>query len=287
MTETPMTSDRWAQIRNRKLDEVTAGPWLVADDENGQPLVYVETLRDGRTGARVLLVADGASEADMQFAASARNAVPDLLAEVDRLRTALSDGSDQVAERDDEIGSLSARLHHLDRNALPELRREVEHHKDGKARWRGRAEKAEARVAELEERLHDAAMARVWTNEDGKKFVFVDDLKGPLLGTTPVEAAPPALRGRARLDAKTVAEAEATHWKRLGIDPSGAADLAEGLAGVEYGIATDNEYGQRVLDPSPDLTESLARLARCQQMWPNSRLVQRTVRAGEWTEVSS
>lgn len=37
-------------------------------------------------------------------------------------------------------------------------------------------------VAALEARLHEAAMARVWTNEDGKKFVFADDIKGPLLG---------------------------------------------------------------------------------------------------------
>jgi len=54
---------------------------------------------------------------------------------------------------------------------------------------------------------------------------------------------------------------------------------------IEYGIATDNEYGQRVLDPSPDLAASLERLARSQVMWPNSRLVQRT-NGGEWAEVT-
>ncbi|MFE3381354.1 hypothetical protein, partial [Streptomyces anulatus] len=32
---------------------------------------------------------------------------------------------------------------------LPDLHRQIEHHKDGKARWRKRAETAEARVAEL------------------------------------------------------------------------------------------------------------------------------------------
>ncbi|MFH8483666.1 hypothetical protein [Streptomyces sp. NPDC018055] len=91
MTDTPMTPDRLAEIRNRKLDEVTAGPWLVADGSDGRPVVYVETLRDGRAGARVLLAADGATEADAQFVASARRAMPELLAEVDRLRA-------QVAE---------------------------------------------------------------------------------------------------------------------------------------------------------------------------------------------
>ncbi|MGW3298473.1 hypothetical protein [Streptomyces rubiginosohelvolus] len=100
----------------------------------------------------------------------------DLLAEVDRLRKALSEAADQVAELDDELG------------------------------------KASSEAAALRQRLHEAAMARVWTNEDGKKFVFADDLKGPLLGKTP-------LHGQARLDARATQEAEATHWKRLGIDP--------------------------------------------------------------------
>ncbi|MGW4834753.1 hypothetical protein [Streptomyces globisporus] len=74
----------------------------------------------------------------------------DLLAEVDRLRKALSDAADQVADLEDELG------------------------------------KASAEAAALRQRLHEAAMARVWTNEDGKKFVFADDLKGPLLGKASV-----------------------------------------------------------------------------------------------------
>jgi len=45
-------------------------------------------------------------------------------------------------------------LDFLHRITLPELRREIEHHKDGKARWRKRAEAAEARVAELEAERH-------------------------------------------------------------------------------------------------------------------------------------
>ncbi|MEW2266910.1 hypothetical protein [Streptomyces sp. NPDC047868] len=35
----------------------------------------------------------------------------------------------------------------------------------------------------LTKRLHDAAMTRTWTNEDGKKFVFVEDIAPALLGT--------------------------------------------------------------------------------------------------------
>lgn len=66
----------------------------------------------------------------------------DLLAEVDRLRKALLDTADQVAERDNELGGV-----HVE---MDRLRRESRHHQDGKARWRSRAEKAEARVAEYE-----------------------------------------------------------------------------------------------------------------------------------------
>ncbi|MFJ4925374.1 hypothetical protein [Streptomyces sp. NPDC088736] len=37
----------------------------------------------------------------------------------------------------------------------------------------------------LRARLHQAALAKVWTNEDGKKFVFADDLAAPLFGIEP------------------------------------------------------------------------------------------------------
>ncbi|WP_448333536.1 hypothetical protein [Streptomyces sp. DSM 41534] len=40
----------------------------------------------------------------------------------------------------------------------------------------------EKKVAALDGRLNDAAMTRVWTNEDGKKFVFVEDIAPALLG---------------------------------------------------------------------------------------------------------
>ncbi|MFH9765165.1 hypothetical protein ACH4N4_30470 [Streptomyces microflavus] len=68
--------------------------------------------------------------------------------EADRLRKALSDAADQVAELDDELGKASAHTHFLERNTLPDLHRQIEHHKGGKARWRKRAEAAEARPVE-------------------------------------------------------------------------------------------------------------------------------------------
>lgn len=36
-----------------------------------------------------------------------------------------------------------------------------------------------------QERLHQAALAKVWRNEDGKKFVFVEDIAPALLGIEP------------------------------------------------------------------------------------------------------
>jgi hypothetical protein len=38
---------------------------------------------------------------------------------------------------------------------------------------------------EAQKRLHDAAMTRTWRNEDGKKFVFVEDIAPALLGLKP------------------------------------------------------------------------------------------------------
>lgn len=42
-----------------------------------------------------------------------------------------------------------------------------------------------AHAAGLERRLHDAAMTRTWRNEDGKTFVFVEDIAPALLGLEP------------------------------------------------------------------------------------------------------
>ncbi|MYX67379.1 hypothetical protein K388_05562 [Streptomyces sp. KhCrAH-43] len=119
-------------------------------------------------------------------AVARREALGDLLAEVDRLRAALSEATDQVAELESDLGG------------------------------------ATAESAALKQRLHEAAMARVWTNEDGKKFVFVDDIKGPLLNALGMGADAPTgarptglpvgLTGRARHDARVAAE-------RLNVDP--------------------------------------------------------------------
>ncbi|WP_143673798.1 hypothetical protein [Streptomyces sp. or20] len=76
-------------------------------------------------------------------AVARRETLGDLLAEVDRLRGELPDATGQVD--------------FLERNTLPDLHRQIEHHKGGKARWRKRAETAEARVAELTDAPVDEA----------------------------------------------------------------------------------------------------------------------------------
>jgi hypothetical protein len=84
------------------------------------------------------------SHPDLGFACCSAHAVADhvpaLLAEVERLKAELAQAREDAA--------------FLERNTLPELRRTVEHHQAGKQRWRGRAQKAEARVAELEAERH-------------------------------------------------------------------------------------------------------------------------------------
>lgn len=88
----PMTNRRFAEIHNRRLDEVTPGPWLVSEDQDGKALVYVERQSpEGETYASVLLAADWATEADVQFVASARRSVPELIDEVQRLRKLVAD----------------------------------------------------------------------------------------------------------------------------------------------------------------------------------------------------
>lgn len=91
---------REAEIRNRRYDEVTPGPWLVADDQHGRPLIYVEREQDGQTLARILMVSDQASEADVQFACSTRDAVPALLAELAAVRAERDEARARVAAVD-------------------------------------------------------------------------------------------------------------------------------------------------------------------------------------------
>ncbi|NUP18338.1 MAG: hypothetical protein HOZ81_20095 [Streptomyces sp.] len=75
-----------------------------------------------------------AKEADAE--AAAENAATEMASRIERLRR--------------ELDGYKEQLDFLERTTLPELQRTIQHHKDGKQRWRERAEKAEARVRELE-----------------------------------------------------------------------------------------------------------------------------------------
>ena len=96
------------------------------------------------TAARVRLVAYVSHESDADQA--------EFLACVDAVATEAVEKERQERLADHrtwqhDLGTLRAaqeELEFLQRNTLPELRRTIQHHEDGKQRWRGRAEKAEA-----------------------------------------------------------------------------------------------------------------------------------------------
>ncbi|MFJ4418219.1 hypothetical protein [Streptomyces sp. NPDC088925] len=69
----------------QRVADATAGPWLVADDEFARPLVYRET-----PGGANVIAESFATEADAQFVCTARERMPQLLAEVTRLREELA-----------------------------------------------------------------------------------------------------------------------------------------------------------------------------------------------------
>lgn len=117
--------------------------------------------------------------------ASADVALDDLLAELDRVR----------AERDRATRAFEALMakHDQVKTELDVTTRAKQENDERlltmASEQQQRANLAEAerdelkkRVAVLDGRLNDAAMTRVWTNEDGKKFVFVEDIAPALLG---------------------------------------------------------------------------------------------------------
>ncbi|MBD3550823.1 hypothetical protein [Streptomyces sp. SP18CM02] len=133
MTDTPMTPDRDPSRREELLFMLLHGG-----------------ARDAAIAQRVVDLALAEARAEQK-------------AEVDRLRGELSDATAEMAENaramnairrhrdtaENRVRELEEQERFLERSTLPDLHRQIEHHKDGKARWRKRAETAEARVAEL------------------------------------------------------------------------------------------------------------------------------------------
>ena len=157
---TPLTTQQLTEIEARVNDEhLTPGPWTLDREScdcsdgycrHGAYVTGVVTPvpteiaaeRLARTGEQPRDYDFHRSDigdftdADWELMAHARTDVPALVAEVRRLTAEL----DRAREDLDFIG----------RTTLPDLRHTIQHHEDGKRRWRERAEKAEARVAELE-----------------------------------------------------------------------------------------------------------------------------------------
>lgn len=102
-------------------------------------------------------------------AARVHDSLADLVAEMAAVRKERDEAQAQLERRTEDLAF-------LERATLPEMRRTIQRHEDGKKRWRDRAQKAEPERDALQERLHQVAMAQVWTNEDGKRFVFADDI---------------------------------------------------------------------------------------------------------------
>lgn len=127
-----------------RAEAATPGPWrsMVIDADNATVWAGGNTARTATRIARVTRrVADNA-----EFIAAAREDVPALVAEVERLRAALRDAAEQVAEADDAVGAAIARAH------------------------------------TAETKLHAVAMVKAWKNEDGKRFVFADELFAAVAG---------------------------------------------------------------------------------------------------------
>lgn len=114
----PLSEQQLAEIRAR-AEAATPGPWCTDDWEiyTGTEYLPWSSLWIGETCR-----ADDChgSRDDAAFIAAARTDVPALLAEVERLRAALGTATDEVAERDAEIGRWSARVAELEAQAAEE-----------------------------------------------------------------------------------------------------------------------------------------------------------------------
>ena len=197
----PMTAERLIEIRLRE-EAATPGPW-----EEYRPYgesFYAFLGGSHLRGVGTLEFGDGEdADADRAFTLHARQDVPALLAEVDRLRAE----NRRWRERTEEA----------------EL---------GEAQLKGRLRGLRARVAELEA-LTPAPIQTCRSCGAGYDYgqpcsvcefkkrmaAEIADTPAPRDVRPGAEAARRMLRGRALLDAKAAEEAEAAHWKRLGINP--------------------------------------------------------------------
>lgn len=173
-TPAPLSPVREAELRKAQLGDCYTPPWIYRFVEPGAvtfgPAVPVA---DAAVAARVphwqivheesgtvLAVLPGDAGPLVQWMLHSRETGDDLLAELDRVRVERDELKKRVAELEAERHSTNDSL-----AVVTEAFRAAETERDG-----------------LKQRLHEAAMTKTWTNEDGKKFVFVEDIALALLG---------------------------------------------------------------------------------------------------------
>lgn len=166
-SDTPRV-DQWADLRALEA-AATPGPWEAdvdgvwvgaapEDPLDGAPSIDISTLRH---------------EDDAAFIAAARNAVPDLLVEVDRLRAALVEAQQEaesgkkvigglITERDAaEEGRKAAHRRATERRSrIKELEGDLKRAREISERREARAEQAERRARELPEQIARAIEAQ-------------------------------------------------------------------------------------------------------------------------------
>lgn len=107
-----MSEQRLAEIRAR-AEAATEGPWEPCQGYG--PTFFGNVRGEYLRGVGDINFGVGEqAEADLAFVLGAREDVPVLLAEVDRLRRALGEATGHVAELDSEIGGWSARVAELE-----------------------------------------------------------------------------------------------------------------------------------------------------------------------------
>jgi len=186
----PITPERLAEIREREQAAIE-GPWA-SDGAEIYRTFGGDICIDHWVGETLVIENDELSNANASFIAHARQDIPALLAELDRVRAE----RDAFADRVDTLTAVakSNKRHVQEMYAdLQKANRErdelktwhdnyVKGTKFAGREMRKRLVAAETERDELKKRLHDAAMTKTWTNEDGKKFVFVEDIAPHLLG---------------------------------------------------------------------------------------------------------
>jgi hypothetical protein len=141
----PLTDDRLAEIAETHPGGWYHGEWRSEYVKGTPDTVGHYVVKHVESDTVLAALPDWAGGIAL-FLADSHEAVPDLLVEVDRVRAEVAELRTQLATSERQASELDAELQ------------------------------------ACKQRIHDAAMTKVWRNEDGKKFVFVEDLVGPLLG---------------------------------------------------------------------------------------------------------